>query len=145
MKKKGDDGVLKRSALVLMLFCAALVSVGLVLLFFSFFAVYKVYVVDMFIEVADNAAFNIDDDSLHFGKGVPGNSNSRIIVLSHDYHKPLLVQFKSEGNISGFVGLPDDFYLEPGLGKEVAISADVPEDAVFGKYSGRLTVYFRRV
>ena len=129
----------------MILLCSALLAVGAVLLFFSYYAVYKVYDLKMSVIVSDHPAFNIDLESINFGKGAPGNSNSRTIVLAHDYDKPLLIHFKKSGNISGFVQVPDDFYLEPHLSKEVTLSAIIPPNISQGYYEGQLKVYFRRV
>ena len=111
MKKKDR---IKNSKLLLMVVCSAFVTIGLVLLFFSFYAVFKVYDLKMSIVVGDRSGFNTDTDMVNFGRAVPGNSNSRVIVLSHDYKRPLLIHFEGSGNISAFVNMPDDFYLEPG-------------------------------
>ncbi|MBN1544099.1 hypothetical protein JW898_01400 [Candidatus Woesearchaeota archaeon] len=136
---------LKGNTLVIMVVCAALVTIGAVLLFFSLFALYKVYDVRMSIEVSDRSGFNTDTDSINFGKAMPGNSNTRTMVMSHDFSRPLLVHFRKSGNISAFVALPDDFYLEPGLIREVPIHAIIPDSAAEGEYEGNLRVYFRRI
>ena len=141
MKRKKIRG----PRLLLMVVCSAFVTIGLVLLFFSFYAVFKVYDLKMSLVVSDKSGFNTDTDMINFGKAMPGNSNSRVIVLSHDHHKPLLIHFEGSGNISAFVSIPDDFYLEPGLSKEVTLSAVVPKDAQKGSYDGDLKVYFRRI
>jgi hypothetical protein len=132
-------------ALAVMIICSAMLTAGLVLLFFSGFIIYKSYNIMMSIEVANSSAFNTDTGSIDFGKAAPGNSNTRSIILVHDFAKPLLVHFRAKGNISQFVPVPDDFYLEPGLSKEVSISAIIPGDARHGSYEGKLTVYFRRM
>ena len=142
-KKHGKK--LSKTALYAIITCTALITIGLVLLFFSVYAVYKVYEVPMVVNVSDRSSFNTDTDRINFGKAVPGNTNTRSMVLSHDYIKPLLVSFKEEGNISGFVALPEEFYLEPGLSKEVSVSAAIPKNAPEGEYAGTLTVYFRRI
>jgi hypothetical protein len=131
--------------LALVLVCVSLITVGAVLLFFSFYAVYQAYDLRMAVVVSDTSGFNTDTEFINFGKAMPGNSNSRVIVVSHDYEKPLLIHFKKSGNISSFVPLPDDFYLEPGLSREVTITAAVPSTAQKSSYDGRLTVYFRRI
>ena len=142
--RRTKSGV-KTSQLVILLLCLALITAGIMLLFFSLYAIYKVYDIPMKIEVGNVSGFNTDTDAVNFGKARPGNSNSRIIVMSHEYKKPLLVHFKKSGNISRFVDLPDDFYLEPQLNKEISINAVVPETASRGTYTGTLTVYFRRI
>ncbi|MBW2972547.1 hypothetical protein KY359_05925 [Candidatus Woesearchaeota archaeon] len=143
MKKK--DKKIGNSRLMIMIVCAALVTIGAVMLFFSLFAVYKVYDIKMAVTVAENSAFNIDSEMVHFGKAQQGNTNSRIIVMSHEYRKPLLIHFQKSGNISRFVELPQDFYLEPGLTKEITLSAVIPGNAPMGDYEGSLRIYFRRI
>ncbi|MFC1741511.1 hypothetical protein ACFL3V_03170 [Nanoarchaeota archaeon] len=141
MKKKR----LGTNPLIMILACIALLTVGIVLLFFSLFAIYQVYDIEMAVEISDKSGFNTDTDMLNFGKARPSNSNSRTIVMSHEYKKPLLVHFKKTGNISRFVDLPDDFYLEPGLTKEIVFTSTIPNKAAQGNYSGTLTVYLRRI
>lgn len=130
---------------MVLLVCATLITVGVVLLFFSLFAIYKVYDIDMELEVAERSGFNTDTDRINFGMAEPGHHNSRTIVLTHEYKRPLLVHFKKSGNISAFVKVPEDFYLEPGLTKEVTLTAKVPETASLGNYEGNLRVYLRRI
>ncbi len=125
--------------------CAALLTIGIVLLFFSLFAIYKVYDIRMEIAVSDRSGFNTDTEYIDFGKTMPGNSNTRTIVMSHDFKKPLLIHFKKSGNISMFVDVPDDFYLEPGVTKEIAINAIIPKGTTLAEYDGNLRVYFRRI
>jgi hypothetical protein len=144
-KKRKDRQKQGGFSLIFMLVCAALITVGAVLLFFSLFAVYKVYDIPMIIDISDHSGFNTDTDMVNFGKAVPGNSNTRIIVMSHDYRKPLLIQFKKSGNISDFVDVPESFYLDPGLTKEISLNAVIPESAAEGTYTGNLRVYFRRI
>jgi|GEM_PF-2705530 len=143
-KHKGVDKV-KRRDLLITLACVFLLTAGLVLLFFSLFAVYKVYDIDMELDVEDSPGLNTNTDKLDFGSAVAGNSNSRMIVISHEYKKPLLIHFKVSGNISQFVDAPQDFYLEPGVSKEVTVSTVVTKGAVKAKYTGTMTVYFRRI
>jgi hypothetical protein len=142
--KRKDKG-LSRTALYVLVVCSAFLTVGIVLLFFSMYAVYQLYDIPMTVNVSDRSSFNTDSDMINFGKAVPGNANTRTIVLSHGYGRPLLISFRESGNISRFVALPDEFYLEPGLSKEVSVSATIPKDAPQGRYDGTLTVYFRRV
>ena len=135
----------KFPSLILIMVCAALITVGAVLLFFSLFAIFKVYQVPMSLEVGDGMGFNTDTDAVKFGKVMPGSTSSRVIVITHDYKKPLLVQMKGDGNISKLINIPEQFYLEPGLRKEVHMNAIVPNTISKGKYEGTLTVYFRRI
>jgi hypothetical protein len=144
-KKKKRASNMSNNRLIVVMICAALVTIGVVLLFFSLFAIYKVYDVDMSVEVSDRTGFNTDTDSINFGKAAPGNSNTRTIVMSHEYRKPLLIHFKKSGNISRFVDVPDDFYLEPGMTKEISLNAVIPTTAAHGHYEGNLRVYFRRI
>ncbi|MFH1064363.1 MAG: hypothetical protein V1729_04745 [Candidatus Woesearchaeota archaeon] len=136
---------MKKQNLILIMTCIAFMTMGIVLLFFSLFAVYKVYELPMKLEISEQSSFNTDTDALNFGKAQIGNSNSRMIMISHDYSRPLLITFKKEGDISPFIVIPEQFYLEPGLSKEVTLTAKIPPGAVLGGYSGRLTVYFRRI
>lgn len=134
-----------RNHLAVIVACTALITVGLVLLFYSLYAVYKVYDVDMRITVSDRSAFNTDTGAIDFGKTLPGNANTRTIVMSHDYSKPLLIHFRKTGNISQFVQTPEDFYLEPGVTKEIALNAIVPKGTPLTTYEGSMRVYFRRI
>ncbi|MBW2968064.1 hypothetical protein KY362_06275 [Candidatus Woesearchaeota archaeon] len=142
--KRSPAGIPLKTMLIVIL-CIALLTVGAILLFFSLYAIYKVYEIDMDLEIAANSAFNADEDMLNFGKAAPGNSNQRTIVMSHHYHKPLLVHFKASGNITQFITLPADFYLEPDSTREIAFTAVIPDDEKYGHFSGTLRVYFRRI
>ena len=133
------------NTLAIVIACIALITIGMTLLLFSLYAIFQVYDIRMSIDVSNHSGFNTDTERIDFGSAMPGNSNTRTIVISHDYSKPLLIHFKKSGNISAFVAAPEDFYLEPGLVKEIQVSAIIPIDAARSSYEGNLRVYFRRI
>jgi hypothetical protein len=143
-RTKRRSGISNRN-LIMIVLCAALLTAGIVLLFFSLFAIYKVYDIPMSVRIANVSGMNTDTDHLNFGRAVPGSSNTRVIVMSHAYKRPLLIHFKKSGNISRFVDVPQDFYLEPNVAKEVSLNAIIPQDLPYNSYEGKLTVYFRRI
>lgn len=131
---------------VLMISVAALV-VGLTLIFYSTYVVYKVQKIDMRLQTGDKIGFDVDDQRLNFGRLIPGGGGSRELRISNDHLIDLKVSFKKEGNISQFVEVPNSFWLPAGEQlRSVSINTKVPFGAeVNQSYRGTLKVVFTRI
>lgn len=119
--------------------------IGLISMFYSMYTIREVRFVDMDFEVKDGVAFNLDNDSLHFGGGPPGGGARRNIDISHKYNKPVLVVINNYGNISTMMEPIEEFELKPGEKKEVTYSIKVPVNATYGQYTGYSKITFKRI
>jgi len=127
----------------------------LILIFFILFYSINKYIVsnevlqtkelDMFLTVSNYTGFNVDTDAIYFGTIPPGGSGKRIIVL-HNLDMNSEVLIKKEGNFVDWVVLDeDDFFMEANESKNVSIGVEVPANAEYRNYTGKLNIIFKKV
>jgi len=122
-----------------------LVASTATLIFYSFFIVRDVKIIEMSLEVGNKILFNVDGDAIHFGGTTPGGSAKRTVHLAHEFRFPLEVIINLDGPLSEWVSVSDNrFILKEGEFKTVSVTAKVPEDAAFGKYHGKVRLVFKR-
>ena len=111
-------------------------TVLLSVLVFGFLFSYKE--VDMFVKVDNYAGFNVDTSALYFGTIAPGNSAFRFLDFgSVNKVRVIIIPF---GKIKKWVSFSNNFILEGN--KSVKVTVDIPKNAEFGEYKGKLKLYF---
>jgi len=122
-----------------------LFSIGLTGIFYSLYMIKEVKEVDMLLKVSDVVGLNTDSDAIKFGIVPPAGIGTRTFILKNDYEIPLKTYIEISGDIKPFIRLEDNyFWLNPGEQKEIKIYADVPKDAEFGEYKGKMRVLLKR-
>lgn len=137
---------MKKNKFILLVIIIILAGIGLTNLFYSFYIVKEVRIVDMDFSVGEKVGINIDTDALHFGTNFPKGSSMRNMIISHEHDCPLKVSIKLYGDFASWMSVSDnDFILDPGESRKISFSVSVPEDAPFGDYSGFAKIIFKRV
>lgn len=116
-------------------------SIGII--FYAFYSVPYVKVMDMSLSVRDNIGFTTDADNLNFGVVPAGGSIEKRVRISYD--QDAMVQIRMRGNITRFVEVKNNIPLPANRVIEVPFVARVPEDTSKGDYEGRVTIYLRKV
>ncbi len=115
----------------------SIIIVTLLLVLFSF--LFSSKEMDMFVKVDDYVGFNADTSALYFGTVAPGNSAFRFLELnSVDKVRVIIVPF---GKIKKLVSFSENNFVLEG-NKSVKINVNIPKNAEFGEYSGKLKLYF---
>ena len=114
-----------------------LIIVLLSVLVFGFLFSYKE--VDMFVKVDNYAGFNVDTSALYFGTIAPGNSAFRFLDFgSVNKVRVIIIPF---GKIKKWVSFSENNFALEG-NKSVKVTVNIPKDAKFGEYKGKLKLYF---
>jgi len=127
----------------LILVFAIVISFGLAFLIFNTFIVADTYSFDMYLRVGNTTSINVDTDSIYFAGVRPGNSATKMIRIANDGIRRK-VTLEAEGEFTGWLSYEKTEVMEANQEKEVAITVNVPDDAEYGNYKGKLEVCFYR-
>ncbi len=138
----------KNNLILYLVICVFIIS--LIVFLYTLYAQSKVILkkqeIIIKLVVGDKAGFIVTNDSLNFGGLYAGTSSQKEIILPNNYGFPIKAEFSVEGNIKDFLVYAPVIYLETGEKKNVTISTiQIPKDAVYGNYSGIMTIVFKRV
>lgn len=103
-------------------------------------------VIEMDLNVADYAGFNVDTDKLFFGSTTPGSTSRREIVVENIWEDELFVTLIATGELRGWSSFSDNkFVIKPGETKGVNITVSVPKNAEVRKYTGKTVIHFKKI
>lgn len=89
--------------------------------------------------------FNVENDSIHFGKLPLGSIGTRSITIGNSEDERMVINIKTYGNISQWVRVTNNgFVLEPGESYDLRVLCEIPEDAKLGYYSGTLEIIYAK-
>lgn len=99
---------------------------------------FDIYTLNYDFQIIDEVVFNLDEDILHFGGGLPNSVMERSINITSK--KDARVDISWQG--PGFITVDkNDFFVEAGVPEVVTFYMKVPE-LDFGNYSGELVFSF---
>ena len=134
---------MKRSKLILLLAALVLLAVSATLFIYSrsITNTYSMYS-EVIVKPGNSAGIALDrGDIIRFGVVQPGGSAERKFHIQSGEKR--FVQIKLTGNLSTYVTASDNnFVLIPNETKTVTLTAEVPENAPEGNYSGYVHVLF---
>ena len=111
---------------------------------YTFYNYYEVREIDMVLEVAPKLGFNTETDKLNFGANFPGNSCRRFMDISFPKKTRVVIGFK--GQFADWVSVDDNgFMLDPDEIKHLSFTANIPQNASEGNYTGKARFYFKRI
>lgn len=102
----------------------------------------NVQTVNMELIVGDRVGLNADTDMLNFGIIMPGSGVTRMINVTNMHPYNVSVRLFKKGNISKLVSFQHEHIVEPNTSKSIDINANVPSEAQFESYSGKLKVAY---
>ena len=95
--------------------------------------------------IGEPAGFDVNNTILTFGRLPPTTSAYRNINITNKYEFPIYAGFNVTGNISEFLVINAPVYLDVGEVKQVKVSTiQIPQDAVFGNYTGTFIISFKK-
>jgi len=146
MRKKKSSRGLSLKATTALIIIVFLFGFGGTMWFYAINKVVNVQVYDIRIELVNEKriGFNVDP-TLDFGKlPVAGGQVKKVMKIVNEKDCPVNVRILVKGDVAQFIRLDDnDFVMEPGEDRDLAIYAIVPEG--FGKpgvYTGKAKVTF---
>lgn len=141
MKKKDKIKALK---IVVLLAAAALIAASLTRIAYVAYekiSIYDIKEVNAKFAVGKKIGLSADNDIINFGIAPPGGSSTKKIVLFHEYKEPLKIKITYTGDIAEAVQPIEQFYLEPGVEKQVSLSAYAGSEEG-REYTGTVKVYY---
>lgn len=95
--------------------------------------------------VGENMGFDLTPGRLNFGKIVPGNSNTRGLLIENEFDRPVEIIIKSSGEISdNIIVSENNFILNPQESKNVTFSAYAEQSLEFGEYNGQIEIISKK-
>ena len=137
---------MKKFQLSVLISSTAILSIALVLVFYSFFKVVHIEEIGMDITVGDHIGMNSDNDALHFGMVMKGACAHRNIIVKHEFDFPVKVSTRISGELGKWT-LVDNNNQVIKNGEEIEVSFHVcpPREAEYEDYTGTARVFFERV
>jgi len=135
---------MKKKEAMLLIFLVVIVA-GLVSISYNYFFVLEVNEIDFQVNVENRLGFNVDTDKLYFGTTYPGGVGKReVFIENYDYPK-VRVNIKVYGDINEWVSVDaNHFVLEQGESKSVIFYVNVPKDAEYQNYEGKIKIIFTK-
>lgn len=133
-----------KKKIILLLIIAAIISITLTSLFYSFYKVDYVREFDMSIVIGDHVGIDTSPDALSFGMVPPGGSSAkRNINIYNPKNYPLKVNVNKYGEIKYWVSAsPSTFIIKENEGKQVSFVVSPPSNAEYGNHTGKVRFYF---
>lgn len=132
----------------ILLLAISLIVSSVTAVFITLNTYHQVIKYDAEMTVVDNreVGFNVENDRIYFGRiSVPGGS-TRNILIKNPLNKPTKVEFSVKGDIAPYVYFPNQgFTVKPLEETQFTVEARVPEKTPLGKYTGKVTIFFRKI
>lgn len=126
----------------------SLIAGGVTAVFITLNTYHQVITYDAEMTLVNNreVGFNVANDRIYFGRiSVPGMS-TRDIIIKNPLNEPTKVEFSAEGDIAPFVYFPNQgFTIKPLEETQFTVEARVPEKTPLGKYTGKVTIFFKKI
>jgi hypothetical protein len=145
VKKKEERDKMKLGKLILLLFAATIMSMGITFYFYTHYIIQEILTVEAHVEVNDYVGFNLDTDKLYFGTVFPGGASERAIYVSYYKKEPAYVTVSVTGPIADWIEPKPDRFLIYNETREVMFRITPPKDAVLGNHTSTIRFFFKRI
>jgi len=143
-KKKKKDRENRKIIFLLVIFLL-LVSVAIIIKFYPQVIPFDQKEIMMYLTVGNYTGIDLNVSALAFGTVVKSSTVKREIAIANSGNNTIRASLSVSGDLSGWTKLSENnFAILSNQNKNITISITVPEDAEFGKYSGRLKISFTR-
>ena len=142
MRKRLNEGI----KIVLVALALVAIASSLTYLFYRYVAVEKIIEYNTYLIVSDHAGFDVNKSYIHFGMLKPGESSSKNMLITNSGNESFKLQIKVSGNFMDWitVDLGKSRIISPGESRKIFFIADVPTNASYGNYTGKIAIIFRR-
>ena len=127
---------------LLLVFCLiSVLLVGFTIYYYFFVYIADIKTLDMHLTIADKAGISGDTDAIYFGVAPPGGSSEKWIVVRNQEDEAVKVAITKKGSIAPFVHFSENFFtLESNESRQITVSAEIPKNATYGNYTGKLRI-----
>lgn len=96
--------------------------------------------------VTNRIGVDANDTALVFGGVTPGGSSIKKIFLESDSGKDVKIEIYSEGEISEFLEVSENFFvLSKDEKKEISFIVKIPLETEFGTYEGKVIIIEKNI
>lgn len=96
---------------------------------------------DAYLTIGNHTGFDVNTSSLYYGTLMPGQSETRYILLQSTDKTISKFTVVAEGNLSSWMIFERDYFVIAGQNATANITVNVPGDASLGNYSGKIKIY----
>jgi len=93
------------------------------------------------VEVSDVTGLKVEE-SLDFGRLVPGSSAGKKITINNSFEFPVTAYFETSGEIKNLILIQSPIQFNSAEGKEISVSAVIPQNQTSGNYTGEMIIRF---
>lgn len=92
-------------------------------------------------EIGERAGFNVESETVNFGRLIPGNTGTRKISIHNEYSFPVAAKIVPSTNLNGLLLCNCSMQLLlPNQTIEMPLTLRAPKDAIVGNYTGFIKV-----
>ena len=95
-----------------------------------------------FIVQNETLGFNIDTDSLNFGKVLPGGNAERNLVFQNNKNTNVKIEIFASESVAEFLQFQSEYEVSSGENISIPINLFVPLDLPEGEYTGRVKIQY---
>ncbi len=139
---KKKEKIERKNLFVLILIL--IIVIGLNVYFLLNYKVIEIREIYSSVIVSDKIGFDLNSTAITFGGVMPGGSSTRTLILENPYKFKIFIYACGEGEISRFIN-PVKEIIDAGEIKRIGISVNIPKNASFGKYEGKIVLRIKRV
>ena len=127
------------------LLAVVLINVIATILIYPYFYPADIKELDIYLKVSNYTGFNVDTSAVFFGAVARDGKASRDIIVANEDAKSHSVNIKIEGILKDWIIVSDNkFNLNPLQNKTVKLIVNVPSDAGYGNYTGKVRIIFKQ-
>ena len=116
---------------------AVFASIFFTTLFFFISQSCEVQEIEMHLQVDNYTGFKLNTDMIYFGTITPGGSGSRNITVTNKDLRTKKIFVTFSGDLSRWVSAyPNSFLLSSNESRIITLNVRVPENAIYGNYTG---------
>jgi len=142
MEKKKKE-IKKEKALIILILIIIISSLITYFIYNSLKPI-EIQTIDMSLTVGDYTGFDVNTSSLIFGTAAPSSFIKRSVNITNIDENTHEIHIKATGDLKKWISISEtEFILKKEESKEISIKANIPNDAEYREYEGKLKIIFR--
>jgi len=104
----------------------------------------KVETMDLKFMVGDTVGIDLNPSGLIFGRVIQGGEATRSVIVDNDYDFDVRLKILVSKDLADYVYTESQLIIPAKESIQIPISLKVPQDIMYGNYSGKIKFEFRR-
>ncbi len=135
-------------SVVVILLVVSLMASGITAIVVTFATYYNVieYEAEMTVAERNTVGLNVENDKIYFGRLPSPGVSTRNILVKNALDEPAKIDFFATGNIAPYIYFPfQGQVINAHEEATLQVEAHVPENTPLGNYTGKVTIFFRKI